>query len=165
MSPIALRTMPSTVSESQEAIVSHNLRNSKDIFHDWHHYSRARVAKLWTTMEDRNDQFFDGLASCAKSLLYYLSTRASRGLFYPVLVYDGIDGLFEIQGNDLSNLENAPKVKNALVSFNYAYTEVFTNKPKQRRLFIDVVHRDELAKLIRHVNNESLRAVSSIGRE
>lgn len=162
--PIALRTLPIDISETHEAIVTHNLsKKPSDIWGDWHHYAKPpRVAKLWTTMEERNDPFFDGLASTAKSLLYYLGTRASRGIFYPVLVYDGIDGMYEIQGSDLSNLESAPLVKRALVSFNYAYNEVFTNKPRRRRLLIDVVHHDELPMLIKEVIKEGERAVTKL---
>ncbi|MDO8451530.1 MAG: hypothetical protein Q7S76_01540 [bacterium] len=161
--PIALRTLPIDISEAHESIVTHTLgKTSSDIWGDRHHYAKPRVAKLWTTMEERNDPFFDGLASTTKSLLYYLGTRASRGIFYPVLVYDGIDGMYEIQGSDLSNLESAPLVKRALVSFNYAYNEVFTNKPRRRPLLIDVVHSDELPTLIKEVMKEGERAITKL---
>ena len=59
-------------------------------------------------------------------------------------------------------LESAPLVKRALISFNYAYNEVFTNKPRRRRLFIDVVHRDELSVLIKEIISEGNKAVKKL---
>lgn len=151
-SPVAIRTLKNTPS-AKDAVVTLNLdRNGMFGVHfglaSRHHYVTAqRIGKLFDSKESK--EIFDALTSAVKSLCFYLGTRPQTGFYYPVVIFDGIEGLHEIHGGTFTGL-----IDRTIIAFNYSYRDIVSQKPKTRLFYVDFIHRKKLSELLQNIHSE-----------
>lgn len=111
-----------------------------------HHYLQERfIGKLYDSKNEK--PIFDAITQPIKALTFFKERRTEKGIYYLVVVYSGIDGIYAIkrENADLDKLE--PK-KRLILGLDYSYKSVVDNKLKTQQFFIDFVHKDELGNFI-----------------
>ncbi|MDO8514138.1 MAG: hypothetical protein Q7S50_01180 [bacterium] len=119
---------------------------------NYHHYVKAgHVGKLYVSEE--HNEIFNALTGAVKSLCFHLGTRQEKGFYYPIVVFDGINGLY-----DIFNRKDNGIVERAIIAFNYSYRDVASHKPITRLFYVDFVHRKKLDELLKDIQAEEMRA-------
>lgn len=136
---------------------------------DMHHYSSiSRVAKLYDTQKDQENNIFDAVTKPVKTLIFHrqLKDFNQKYLFYyPVIIYGGQDGFYLIENEkqilDEANKTNLKFTKNIIFNLNYTYRQnngVFKNQ----EFFIDIVNEKEIDKLIHRIELEISKVVDHL---
>jgi len=116
-----------------------------------HHYLKERfIGKLYDSFPKEQEAVFNALTQPIKSLTFFKERRLEKGMYYPMVVYSGIEGIYDIKREkaDLDKLE--PK-KELIFGLNYSYRSVVDNKLKTNLFYIDFIHQERLGDFIEEV--------------
>lgn len=118
-----------------------------------HHYMRSKsVGKLSDTVQRNQGALFDTLTQPVKSLVFFKQHSPIKGLYYPVVIYSGINGIYPIIGKqDLDKLQ--PR-KELIAELNYSYRSVIDGKLRSNCFFIDFVHVSNISDFLEKVSVE-----------
>lgn len=138
--------------ESKEAMIIDGwnkeiLLEREGLFRE-HHYLKERfIGKLYDSFPKEQGIVFNALTQPIKSLTFFKERRLEKGIYYPMVVYSGIEGIYAVKREeaDLDKLE--PK-KNLIFGLNYSYRSVVDYKLKTHQFFIDFIHQTELGNFI-----------------
>jgi len=134
--------------------------NKEEIFKKGeHHYYIGSVGKLYEPSKDRD--IFDALTQPIKSLTYFLESSPRNGLYYPIVVYDGIPGVYALDTK--KELDDAELLNNLIVDMNYSYRSLVGSRNlMHERFFIDFCNKEDLGKLLDRIDREKQRICSFI---
>jgi len=111
-----------------------------------HHYLKERfIGKLYDSKEQKT--IFNAITQPIKSLTFFKERRPEKGLYYPLVVYSGIDGIYAIEREN-ANLDQLELKKDLIFGLNYSYRSVVDHKLKTHQFFIDFIHKDRLGDFI-----------------
>ncbi len=71
----------------------------------------------------------------------------TKAIYYPIVVYMGIDGIFAIKNNGV-DLDNLTPKKELIFGMNYSHRSVVDNKLKDNHFYIDFIHIESLGNFI-----------------
>lgn len=161
---ISFRPFPATPTECQNAILikpfflldaskaipaimadtkGHVFENSG--LKDSHHHSKiANVGRLNDTCQSQEENLFKGITQPVKSFIFNESSL-NQGLSYLIVVYEGINGIYEIKEQDYGEdyLDGLTPEKISTLGIKYSYRDSFGNMQENSDFFIDFVHIDE----------------------
>ncbi|MDO8556908.1 MAG: hypothetical protein Q7R98_00395 [Candidatus Jorgensenbacteria bacterium] len=163
---VAFRMYDNQEKESRSAIITNGfsaniLRDSG--FAEKHHYVCAStVGKLYDSKE--NDEVFKSLTGAVKSLAFFKESRNEKGIFYPIVVYDGVPGLYEITNNDFSKLDSAPLTENIVFHLNYSYRSAVTSRLSNQSFCVDFVRKSELGKFLTMVKGQEINEIEKFAQ-
>lgn len=157
---VAFRMYDNNPKDSASAIIFHNM--SEDILDErntnlkkMHHYVRVpSIAKLYDSKE--SNEIFNSITGAVKSLLFFKEQRNEKGLYYPLVVYDGIDGLYPIRNNDLAKLESVEPLENLVFGLNYSYRSAANNRLNTRYFCVDFVNKNKLGEFLEMIEKQEV---------
>jgi len=131
---------------------------------DSHHYlSQPKIAKLYEYPKknqggkNQEDDVFQAITQSVKSTIFFMNS-VQKGvlgsIFYPVVVYDNIDGLYFMQENRASDdqyLDNLEKRKSVIFHLKYSfpnYDVKDTPRYATKDFYVDFIHKDELEHFV-----------------
>lgn len=145
---VAFRVYENQKQDGLDAIITHGFNQNildernTNLSTSHHYISTAKVGKLYDSKD--NNEIFQALTGTAKSILFFKEKRSVLGIFYPVVIYDGISGLYEVNDDDLSKLDSLKPTENLLFHLNYSYRNSTTNKFQTQSFFVDVIRKNRL---------------------
>jgi len=120
-----------------------------------HHYLKERfIGKLYDTENEK--PVFNAITQPIKSLIFFKESRCERGVYYPLVVYSGTDGIYSIKRQD-SDLEKIKPKKRLIFGLNYSYKPPISGVLKTNQFYIDFVHQDELGSFIEDTILEEIK--------
>lgn len=154
-SPIAFRTEENSEGKGMKAIIMEGF-NKDEILRDSknHHYLRPGIiGKLYDTVDDENN-VFNAITQPVKSLTFFKDKKSEKGLYYPIVIYAGVDGFYILRSSDISNLDSVKKEENIIFELNYAYKNATNGDLKSQTFFVDFINENNLGKLLDVVEGE-----------
>ena len=115
------------------------------LFRD-HHYSKERfIGRLYDTKNQNS--MFNAITQPIKSLTFFKERSHKKGIYYPLVIYSGIGGIFPIRKQE-ADLTKLSLEKRSIFGLDYSYRSSVDEKLKTNKFFIDFIHQDELEKFI-----------------
>jgi hypothetical protein len=157
---IAFRMLENDKIESIEAIVCANLPKNSFLEQDYyafpnHHYFNNKIAKLHDVAEKKeNNNVFSAITQPIKSLIFQKDESREKALYYPVVIYRGIEGIYGIENIDNNNLDDAVQMKHMIYGVNYAYRRPVDGKTLKQMFYVDFVHESELDNYLKLIESE-----------
>lgn len=164
---VAFRIYDNSKENGRSAILSHNFsvdileETNTALAHNHHYVSIDKIGKLFDSKN--NNEIFNAFTSTAKSLMFFKERRNVKGMFYPIVVYDGIPGIYEIKDNDFSDLDNLKSKETLVFHFNYSYRSAISNQLKHQSFCIDFVHKSKLEEFIHKILEPEIKQVNKFG--
>jgi len=156
---VAFWMRPNREGEAKEAMIIEAIRSvdewdkklileEEGLFREHHYLREGFIGKLYDSKNEK--PIFDALTQPIKSLTFFKERRAEKGIYYPIVVYSGIEGIYAIKrkGADLDKLE--PK-KELIFGLNYSYRSVVDNKLKTNHFYIDFIHQGGLGDFVEEI--------------
>lgn len=149
---VAFRTFPVDTKEIKKTILTKGV-DEKEL--DWnsifsrrrHHFLTSdKIGKLYDTKSQKD--IFDAITQPIKSFIFFERTFSRPFIAYLIVVFEGIDGIYQIEGNDISKPDSWPCDKRALMSANYSYKDLIKLIFHRPNFTIDFIHIDELKNFI-----------------
>jgi hypothetical protein len=163
---VAFRMYPNQGQDGLSAIISGGMsvdildRNNGNLWRNHHYVSTPYLAKLYDTKE--NNEVFNAITGTVKSLLFFKDNQHKKGLYYPLVIYSGIEGLYCINGNDISNLDELDPVKNVVFGLNYSYRNTNTSALNTRYFCVDFVNKDSLGEFLDSIGKTEVNEVKEL---
>jgi hypothetical protein len=157
---IAFRILDNNKIESTEAIICANLPKNTFLEQDYyaflnHHYFNNKIAKLHDVEEPKeNNNVFSAITQPIKSLIFQKDESREKALYYPIVIYKGIEGIYGIENTDDSNLDDAVQMKHMMYGVNYAYRRPVDGKMLKQMFYVDFVHESALDNYLKLIENE-----------
>lgn len=122
-----------------------------------HHYlDELRIAKLYDTAQDEQNQIFDAITKPAKALIFFKERKQIRGIFYPIVVYEGISGFYLLnRESEIKELDNLKPSQYAIFGFNYSYKSL-GNELKKQYLCVEFISLKELEKYLKLISTKEI---------
>ena len=132
-----------------------------------HHYlTRDKISKLYDSYGNKDngkDDVFSAFTQAAKSLLFFRCAQNIKGVYYPLVVYDGINGIYDIE--DIKDLNNKQLNKHSIFGFDYWYRWREENAFASQYFCIDFLHFDVLKDFIeKTLETEKMNIIISESR-
>ncbi len=165
--------------QAEEAMIFSEINKDKNLFsylegmHDYgsnkftHHYLKDEfVGKLYNTTSEDENKIFNALTQPIKSLIFFQESLykmepevgVKKAIYYPLVVYSGIDGIYPIEEYD--NLNDLKTKEGVIFALNYSYKSptktktvygaqvpILTTQP----FYIDFVKKDALGRFLSNV--------------
>jgi len=156
---LAFRMRRNHEQESKEAMIIEGIKSvdgwdkeylleDEGLFRE-HHYLKERfIGKLYDSKEQK--VIFNAITQPIKSLTFFKERRVEKGLYYPLVVYSGIDGIYAIKREN-ANLDQLEPKKDLIFGLDYSYKSVVDHKLKTHQFFIDFIHQDKLGDFIEEI--------------
>lgn len=90
-----------------------------------------------------------------KSLVFFRDLNPIPGLYYPITVYSGIDGIYEIQNNNVEELDKLQPSDYSIFGLNYSYRSVVTTGLRTQEFFVEFLHKNLFKKYLATVEWEA----------
>jgi len=160
---VAFRARRNNKEESKEAIIIEGLDKEyllegENLFREHHYLKEGFIGKLYDSFPKEQGAVFNAVTQPIKSLTFFkersykmeVEKGLTKAIYYPIVVYSGIEGIYAIKRKeaDLDKLE--PK-KELIFGLNYSYKSVVDNKLKTNHFYIDFIHQDSLGNFIEDV--------------
>lgn len=112
------------------------------------------VGRLYDTHKDQDNRVFEAITQPIKSLIFFESRMHEKAIFYPLNIYNGIDGIYKInEKKDLSRLSKLKMSKTLPFGIKYSYK--FNEKLENRSFFIDFVNFNDLSNYMDKIDDET----------
>ncbi|MEK7112970.1 MAG: hypothetical protein AAB875_06690 [Patescibacteria group bacterium] len=165
---VAFRMYNNNPRDSSSAIIFHGM--SEDILNEsntnlkkTHHYIRVPlIAKLYDGKE--NNEIFNSITGAVKSLVFFRERRNEKGLYYPMVVYSGVGGLYPIENNNLTNLESVEPLKNLVFGLNYSYRSAVNSRLNTQYFCVDFVNKGELGDFLEMIEKQEIGELNGFAR-
>jgi hypothetical protein len=137
------------------------LKESK--LEDEHHYLvKKEMAKLYDAIKQNTERaIFEAITQPIKSLIFYKSKLGSHIIYYPIVVYKGIDGIYVFESGQPrpADLDKLKPEQEIIFSLRYSYKDI--NDPEKEftvsNFCIDFIHlskfKDYLLSIIEKESN------------
>jgi len=164
---VAFRIYENSKDNSRSAILSHGFsvdiseETNTDLAYSHHYVSIDKIGKLFDSKN--NNEIFNAFTSTAKSLVFFKERRNIKGMFYPLVIYDGIPGIYEIEDNNFSKLDNLKPKETLVFNFDYSYRSIVSNQLKRQSFCIDFVHKNKLKEFIDKILEPEIKRVNMLG--
>jgi hypothetical protein len=127
---------------------------SEDRLYEHHHYAEEKsVGKLYDTVADSH--LFTAITQPVKSLTFFRHQITRRGLYYPIVVYSGISGIYQLN-SDMTSLSGLSPKNYSVFELNYSYRNL--SSPAKtlhtETFFVEFVHEDEFPNLLRWLEQD-----------
>ncbi|MDO8593205.1 MAG: hypothetical protein Q7R92_05625 [bacterium] len=161
---IAFRLHRNDKDKSKKAIILNSIYQD-GIFtrtNSVHHYLvRDKISKLYDS--SGNSDVFLAFTQAAKSLLFFKYAQGIRGIYYPLVVYGGVSGIYEIE--NVNDLNNKQSVKHSIFGFDYWYRWREENAFTSQYFCVDFLHFDVLKDFIeKTLETEKMSIIMSESR-
>lgn len=123
-------------SKYKNALASYNLdleellRNAEEEFH--YKSFGSKVAKLYDTTKDQENNIFNAITQPIKSLLWYQQQTSLKGIYYPIFIYDGQDKL---------HIKDGDAREDIIIHLNYVYKMFPMARSKSKDFYVDILHK------------------------
>jgi hypothetical protein len=157
---LAFRVRKNREEESKLALIiegmnKHILLEREGLFRNHHYLQTNFIGKLYDSSSADQTKIFNAITQPIKSLTFFKERLLEKGLYYPVVVYGGIDGLYEIKEGDIKNLDNLKKQDNLMFGLKYSYRSVVSGGLKTKHFYIDFIREDRLKDYIDMILKEA----------
>lgn len=150
-----------------KAIRIGNLKRSEIIdnkaFASDHHYVKAGTsARLYDIergeISSNTDDIYKSITQAIKALIFeehsFQGKTGGRALFYPVVVYEGIDGIWSLSGTSDPDPDKAELKKRNLYTLQYGYRDLGNSDIRKELFIVDYVHWDALPELLTDIHED-----------
>jgi hypothetical protein len=130
-----------------------------------HHYVQAgnTTARLYELergeVASARDEIYKATIQAIKALIFqetsFQTQPEGRALYYPIVIYDGLDGIFSLDGSK-PNIESAELKKQHLYALQYAYRDINSSSVRKEWFMIDFVHVSALPDLLTNIRKDQL---------
>lgn len=157
------------------AIRTGNLNRSEIIdnmsFAREHHYVQAgNTARLYELergeIASGSDDIYKSITQVVKALIFqehgFRGQPEGRAIYYPVVVYDGIVGVWTLAGTPNPDPASAELQQRNLYALQYAYKDMGNANIRKEWFIVDFVHWDVLPKLLEDIAKDRTKLVGSI---
>jgi len=162
---IAFRIHPTT--RNKEAVACEGM-NKDEVLEDvgnLHHYLKvSSIAQLYDTIDQ--DAVFNAITQPVKSLTFFKDRQGAQGLYYPITIYSGIDGVYALHGKKQTeeNLDALKLEDYTIVGLDYSYRSPVSQQLRTNYFFVDFLHKDRLSDLLKTIDNETQAVASHLGK-
>lgn len=133
-----------------EFLQARQLTSFEDTFH---YLNYSSVARLHDSHKDEQNNIFNALTQPIKSLIFFRERSKNPTFLYPLAVYNGINGIYDIPaGYDLVRLDELSLEKILPYGINYSYKT--NEQPLSEVFFIDFIHFDSFQDYISLIHDE-----------
>lgn len=161
ISNVAFRMRENSVISSREAIINQgfsvDILEKTNLANSHHYVSREKIGKLYDTEE--NKEIFNALTCTAKSLMFFKEHRNETGIFYPLVIYDGIPGIYEIEDNELSELDSLTPKESSIFHINYSYRSTVNDRLENQSFCIDFIRKNKLKEFIEMIEKNEVSQI------
>jgi hypothetical protein len=107
----------------------------------------GEVGKLYD--QHNPADLFSAITQPVKSLTFFRDRAQRTGLYYPITVYEGIDGIYHLDPG-VTTLTGLTRKKYSVFGLSYTYRNVSSvyNELNSEIFYIDFVHKDEFPDLL-----------------
>lgn len=125
-----------------------------------HHYvQRSSTARLYELERGETasatDEVYKSITQAVKALIFqeygFKGRPEGRALYYPVVIYNGIDGIWSLAGSPEPNVEASELKKTSLYALQYAYRDMGNSNIRKEWFIVDFVHENALPKLLEDI--------------
>lgn len=146
---LAFRVRKNREKESREAIIIERMNkklllDEEGLFKNHHYLQTDFIGKLYDSLSEDQAKVFNAITQPIKSLTFLKERRPEKGLYYPVVIYSGIDGLYEIREGDIKDLDSLNKIDNLTFGLNYSYRSVVSSELKTQHFYVDFIRKNRL---------------------
>lgn len=162
---LAFRVRENRKQDGKEAIIAEGIKTidgwdkefleQEGLFRGHHYLQKEFIGKLYDSSKDDQNEIFNAITQSLKSLIFFKERRQESGIYYPVVVFSGIDGIYEIKNNDIGELDNLEKKEHSIFSLNYSYRSVVDGVLKTQQFYIDFLHKNKLESHITTILKEA----------
>lgn len=139
----------------KSAIIIYDINKEKALKNINHHYLwQKNIAKLYDSVDEEKN-IFNAITQSVKSLTFFKERQPEKGLYYPVVVYSGIDGIYPIDSTDLSLLQTLTPEKYLILGLNYSYRSVVSGFLETQYFLIDFVHESEFINYLQTISRDA----------
>ena len=98
---------------------------------------KKRVGKLYDTAAD----LFTAITQPVKSLTFFRDQVTRKGLYYPIVVYSGISGIYHLN-SDMTSLSGLSPQNYSVFELNYSYRNLSSSAKalQTENFFVEFVH-------------------------
>ncbi len=132
--------------------------NMGDLFIDesrWHFFASTKVAVSLEENTGKKDKMYEAIMQASKALMFLRQSQQilnTKGLFYPVVVYEGPGKLTDQDGN---------KIKNVLYYHEYQWKDQGTQAVNTRSLYVNIIHESEFEDYLDNVFKKEMDQLMS----
>ena len=151
---IAFRMHQAKEDDMREAMIFNGFNRAEvlNVPNAQHHYlDELRIAKLYDAVQDEQNQIFDAITKPAKALIFFKEHKPIQGIFYPIVVYEGISGFYLLnRESEIKELDNLKPSQYAIFGLNYSYKSLGNELKKQYLCveFVSIKKLEDYLKLI-----------------
>ncbi|MDA2936477.1 hypothetical protein MYX06_04635 [Patescibacteria group bacterium AH-259-L05] len=111
-----------------------------------HHYLlESDLAIVYDTIPKNQNKIFNALTQPVKSLSFFKERRPTKAFYYPIVVYDGIPGVYYMESiTDLNDLDSLRRESILTFGVNYSYKSVVSDELNTQYFCIDFIHFNKL---------------------
>jgi hypothetical protein len=113
-----------------------------DINNNHHYFNFKKIGKLYDCQISKD--VFDAITQPIKSLTFFKARNLEMGFYYPVVVFSGIDGIYQLETNDASDLQSIKSKKVVPFGVNYSYRSPISDTLETQLFNVDFVEESML---------------------
>lgn len=175
---LAFRVRENREKEAKAALIIEGMNKElllerEHLFSHHHYLQTSFVGKLYDSLPEDQTKVFNAITQPIKSLIFFkqhsLKTEVEKGkkkgIYYPIVIYSGIDGIYSIKDVDIENLDDLQKEENIMFSLNYSYKShyesIFAEKGRltealiTQHFYIDFINQKRLKDYVSMILKEA----------
>ena len=162
---IAFRLHQNDKEKSRAAILTSGIRtwyealDKSGLRNDHHFVAESSLGKLFDS--ENGTDVFNAITQPVKALIFFKDRKdkafkdsghrdgvIEKAIYYPLVVYSGIQGIYALKRNDIANLDKLKFQDNLTAAFNYSYRSVVDGQLKTQYFCIDLIKRDRFEEML-----------------
>ncbi len=175
---IVFRVQQNNIQDNTEAIIfqEHNMGmqeilNKSSLKQNHHYLSTDKIAKLYDASDKKTEGLiFEAITQPIKSLIFLKTRTQEKTIFYPFVVYKGIQGFYTIDKPDYRDeyLDSLEPTKNVIFSLKYSYKIL---NPSPMTLFssnyfcIDFVYQEKFGEYVNMIEKFEIEEIKKYLRK